>query len=166
MQSLRPANRLRIDQFVTAGRPGCRNRGSRGAKVTVVSKPTVPTPAPPEWLADLANRIAGRFEPIDEFASVCCHFADGGDCWELTLFLSTTEQMGGAKDGQRLFSRFAFDLFDLSETLDLVERLYWQPLPITPGDEVGPHIGLMGQYDGRTVWVRILAQPGDRFEED
>ena len=131
-----------------------------------MSNPTAPTPAPPEWLADLANQIASRIEPIDELAAVSCHFSDAGDCWEISLFIAATEQIGGANDGQRLHSRFAFDLLDATSVLDVVEQFYWQPLTIGLGDEVGPHIAIIGQYEGRAVWIRVLSEPGERFDLD
>lgn len=131
-----------------------------------MSNPLVPTPAPPDWLADLANQMAGFIEPIDELAAVSCHFSDAGDCWEVTLFLAPGEQIGGPKDGERIFSRFRFDLASAVSVLDRVDQFYWQPLPIGPSDEVGSHIGLIGDYARQPVWVRILAEPGERFDEE
>lgn len=126
--------------------------------------PVVPTPAPPEWVADLANRLAGRIDPIDELADIGCHFADGGDCWEVTLFVTAGEQIGGPHDGSRVFHRFLFDLADAGAVFERIDRFYWQPLRIGDGDEAGPHLAIEGVYDGRAVWVRILAEPGERFD--
>lgn len=130
-----------------------------------MSNPLVPAPAPPEWLAGLANQLASRIDPVDQSAAVSCHFADGGeDGWEVTLFLAAREQIGGPRDGQRLFSRFLFELASTTELFDRVDQFYWQPVAIGPADEVGPHVAIEGEYDGRRVWVRILAQPGERFD--
>ena len=130
-----------------------------------MSNPLVPTPAPPEWLADLANQLAGLIDPVDQTAAVSCHFAaSGSEGWEISLFLSAREQIGGPLDGQRIFSRFLLELGPAVGLFDRVEQFYWQPLSIGPSDEIGPHVAIEGQYDGRRVWVRILAQPDERFD--
>ena len=130
-----------------------------------MSQPTVPTPAPPDWLADLANRLADRIEPIDEFAEVGCHYCPAGAFWELSLFLIPGEELGGPRDGRRLFQRFQFELRGLIELFDHVEDFYWQPLAIDRTDEVGPHVAIIGDVGGRRVWVRVLAEPSERFDE-
>ena len=129
-----------------------------------MSKPIVPTPAPPEWLADLANRLASRIDPIDELSDISCHFADNGEGWEVTLFVAAGEQIGGPRDGQRLYSRFLFDLHETTALFDRVDQFYWQPVAIGPADEVGPHVAIEGEFDSRRVWVRVLAHPGERFD--
>ena len=69
---------------------------------------------PPDWLNQLANAAAEEIEGLDVLAPLGCHYHDADGVWEVTLFASLTEVVGGAKDGVLRRSKFSVDLLQLS----------------------------------------------------
>ncbi len=125
---------------------------------------------PPQWLDRFANRASQAFHSADKLAPVGCHFhryeEEGGllPQWEVTLFASSTEIYGGALDGSCAVSRFMLDLRVLMEVFDVVESCYWQAQTMADDDDLGPHVGVEGQFEGHLVWLRITAKPPGQFE--
>jgi len=119
--------------------------------------------APPEWLKSFADKAALEMQPADVLAPVGCHFCHVEGTWEVSLFASSTEVVGGKQDGLLRFSRFRMDLRALMDLFSEVEDVSWQALPMGPEDELGAHVAVGGTYAGNRVWLRILAQPPRRF---
>lgn len=119
---------------------------------------------PPAWLAALANEISLRILPVDPLAPIGCHYVLVDDCWEVTLFVSASEVVGGEYDGERFASAFQFDLVGVDTHFDEVTAQGWQPIEFGEGDDVGPHIAIEGIRDGHQVWVRVAAFPPADFE--
>lgn len=125
-------------------------------------------PRPPKWLGELASLATRAFHSQSQLAPVGCHIHrnDEGETtqWEVTLFVSSTEVYGGAQDGQCAFSRFMVDLRDLMAAFDVVESCYWQAQTMAEDDQLGPHVGVEGLFQGHSVWLRITAEPPNEFE--
>lgn len=125
-------------------------------------------PQPPRWLGELATLATQAFHSESQLAPVGCHFHKNDEVdpiqWEVTLFVSSTEVYGGARDGQCAFSRFMVDLRDLMAAFDVIESCYWQAQTMTEDDQLGPHVGVEGMFQGHSVWLRITAQPPSEFE--
>jgi hypothetical protein len=116
-------------------------------------------PAPPAWLKTMANAVAEVFEPVDLLSPIGCHFHLESGIWEVTLFASTTEVVGGVRDGTLVRSRFALNLMRIQELFSHVESMHWQALPLGADDDLGPHVAIEGTYAGQRVWLRVLARP-------
>lgn len=125
-------------------------------------------PQPPRWLGKLADLAARAFHSEGPLAPVGCHFHKNEEVeltqWEVTLFISSTEIYGGALDGQCAFSRFMVDLRELMAVFDVVESCYWQAQTMSEDDQLGPHVGIEGTFQGQSIWLRITAQPPSSFE--
>ena len=121
-------------------------------------------PAPPQWLQELADRVALQMNPVDFLAPVGCHFCLADGTWEISLFASSTQIVGGKKDGVLRHSRFNVDVKAVSELLSDVRNISWQALPMAGDDDLGPHLSLEGSYAGYSVWLRILSRPPKGFE--
>lgn len=125
---------------------------------------------PPRWLARCANLATQAFHSADRLAPVGCHFhrheraRDLPPQWEITLFVSSTEVYGGALDGQLAVSRLMLDLKALIEVFDEVDSFYWQAQTMADDDQLGPHVGVEGQFEGHAVWLRITAESPSPFE--
>jgi hypothetical protein len=108
------------------------------------------------------------FHSEERLAPVGCHFHPHAEAsrvqWEVTFFVSSTEVFGGAWDGQRAVSRFLLDLRELMEAFDVVESVYWQAQTMAEDDQLGPHVGVEGQFQGQSIWLRVTAQPPEQFE--
>lgn len=115
---------------------------------------------------ELTNRVSAEMTPLDVLSPLGCHyfFDEQRAVWEVTLFASSTELIGGERDGEHTHSRFALNLNQLSELLDEVWSFHWQALPLGPEDELGPHVSLEGRRSGQRIWLRVLASPPAHFE--
>jgi hypothetical protein len=111
----------------------------------------------------MANAIAEILEPVDLLSPIGCHFHREDDIWEVTLFASHTEVVGGERDGARVRSRFCLNLLRVQEVFAQVQSLHWQAHGLGAQDDLGPHVSLEGIYAGQRVWLRILAQPPRSF---
>lgn len=119
---------------------------------------------PPEWLSNLANEVAAHIQPFEPLAPVGCHYHQGEEGWEITVFVSATEVVGGPQDGNRYGSRFRIDLKHLLEVFSEVNEVEWQAQRLDEQDELGAHLSIEGLCSGEPVWVRIPASAPARFE--
>ncbi len=116
---------------------------------------------PPAWLRWLANDAA-RGILSDAFqAPIGCHFFHDADRdeWEVTIFVSSTEVVGGPKDGTVLPSQIQLDIVQVMQIFDDVPQIYWQSDAVGPDDELGQHVSFEGSARGHLVWLRILQRP-------
>ena len=119
---------------------------------------------PPRWLANLADEIVRRIVPVDPLAPIGCHYLLQDGVWEVTLFVSTTEIVGGRRDGQVFASAFQFDLAGIEEHFESVSSISWQPIELGDDDDLGPHVAIVGSREDHPVWLRVTAVPPRGFE--
>ncbi|WP_145219811.1 hypothetical protein [Gimesia alba] len=114
----------------------------------------------------MANQVASLMYDVDVLAPIGCHFFFNDSCneWEVTLFASNTEIVGGEWDGVLAPSKFCFDILKVGEIFEEVQAMHWQALPVNFDDQLGPHISIEGTYEGHQVWVRVLAESPEEFE--
>ena len=123
---------------------------------------------PPRWIERLANLISEEFRSSDLLAPIGCHFHhhdDGVDRpqWEVTLFVSNTEFFGGPHDGKLAVARYMLDLKKVFAVFESVDSFYWQAQSMADDDQIGPHIGLEGEFEGHSVWLRVTSEPPTQF---
>ncbi|WP_437226996.1 hypothetical protein SH661x_000120 [Planctomicrobium sp. SH661] len=117
--------------------------------------------AEPEWLKEFVDQVCTCLCPIEDMPPIGCHTAYEEDTWEISVFVSPTEIVGGQHDGQRLPCTFVVELIDLLQLFDVVESAGWQPHPQDESDEIGNHVAVEGIYAGHRIWLRVLAEtPG------
>ena len=121
-------------------------------------------PSPPEWLQEFADAVALNMVPVDLLAPVGCHFCLVDETWEIALFVSSTQIVGGRKDGVLRHSRFNVDLQAVTKLFSEVQNISWQALPLAADDELGPHLSIEGTCAGKPVWLRILSRAPKRFD--
>lgn len=114
----------------------------------------------------MANQVASLMYDVDVLAPIGCHhfYNSNRNEWEVTLFASNTEIVGGEWDGVLAPSKFCFDILKVGEIFEEVKALYWQALPINYDDQLGPHVSIEGKCAGHQVWVRVLAESPEDFE--
>lgn len=124
------------------------------------------TISPPVWMTTLLNQITGQLYATDVLAPLGCHYYHNLalDEWEVTLFSSMTEILGGELDGQFSASRFHLDILGLQRVFSRVDSLHWQTHSLGEEDQLGPHVAIQGEFQGYTVWLRILAFPPEEIE--
>lgn len=117
----------------------------------------------PQWIPELVDRTCQSLRLFDQDAPVGCHYSFHEDMHEISLFVSSTEVVGGANDGQRINSRFVVDVIDLVTLLDELDSITWQAHLIDEEDDLGPHLSIGGVYKGERVWLRILSETPEQF---
>jgi hypothetical protein len=119
--------------------------------------------SPPDWLSRLANAVTANFRSYDTLSPVGCHFQLVHNIWEVTLFASRTEIVGGAQDGSTCDSSFSVDVMNLVDQFTTVDSVSWQTQSLGQRDELGSHLAIEGTYDDNQVWLRITAEAPERF---
>ncbi len=119
---------------------------------------------PPAWLQQFADRVSEQIRAVDVLAPLGCHFFESPDQWEITLFVSATEILGGPQDGRRRVSRFFVDVQGVCNTFDHVESVTWQAQGLGAEDDLGPHLSVEGIFRGQAIWLRIPALTPRAFE--
>ncbi len=117
----------------------------------------------PGWLKRLTGCVCETLSPIANSAPIGCHYHPVGDTWEVSLFFSPTEIIGGEFDGQRIACLFVADVLELIHVFDVVEQMSWQPMPVDENDEVGAHLAVTGYFEGKRILFRVLATTPDQF---
>jgi hypothetical protein len=110
---------------------------------------------PPEWLHQFTDEVAKAISAVDVLAPLGCHVYRAQEHWEVTLFVSATEIMGGSLDGKHRPSRFFLDIQQVMQVFDRLRSVVWQAQGLGQGDDVGPHQSFEGDYCGHPVWLRI-----------
>ena len=118
---------------------------------------------PPAWITDFANSIALSMFPVDVMAPLGCHYYFSEGTWEITLFPSQTEIIGGVHDGEKKTSPFCLDVKLLIDRFSKVDAIEWQSQPASESDEIGSNIAIVGIYDGHDVILRVCQQAPERF---
>lgn len=118
---------------------------------------------PPDWLSRMANAAAEAIEGVDVLSPLGCHYHCEDGVWEVALFASLTQVVGGAQDGVLRRSRFSVDLLKIMRIFSKASVLNWQAHQFSAADELGAHVAVEGIYEGETVSLRILSTPPRRF---
>jgi len=118
---------------------------------------------PPGWLKELADGVAVLMMPADVMAPIGCHYLCVESTWEISLFVSSTQIVGGQRDGEVRRSRFCLDVEAIRKLFVEVYDVSWQAQSLAADDELGPHVELHGNYAEKDVKLRILAFPPKRY---
>ncbi|MBL8816832.1 MAG: hypothetical protein JNL58_12430 [Planctomyces sp.] len=116
---------------------------------------------PPSWLRWFINDASRGFVDHESLAPIGCHFYfdDALDVWEVSLFVSNTELVGGPADGRRIPTGTQVDINLVKAAFDSEPTSYWQAEAIAEDDDLGNHLSFEGIARGHQVWLRILAKP-------
>jgi len=76
--------------------------------------------------------------------------------WEVWIYPTPVELVGGADDGAVVVPGFSLDLEELRSAFDSISAFGWNALGLHWS--VGPHIYFEGVYEGHEVYLQILAQ--------
>jgi hypothetical protein len=93
-------------------------------------------------------------------APVGCHYFhdEERDVWEVTLFISRTEILGGPGDGRVVLAGLQIDIAVVTAAFDSPPAVYWQAERVHDDDELGSHLSFEGMARRHSVWLRILQQ--------
>ena len=110
----------------------------------------------PGWVTAFINEAAELFEPITGLGRVGfdCHLAE--DCWVVTMYLGSTEVVGGKDDGQSRHTDFQFDLLELTGRFTEIDHFLWGAFPGCSGDSC---IVIEGRIEENALRLQLFSQP-------
>lgn len=118
----------------------------------------------PAWLRDFVRGVADMFEPLEYSGRVGFDCQAGEKGWIVTMYLGTTEIIGGPRDGQIDHVSFRIDLTKLTSQFESVERLEWYSVSnendVRFSDATRSLLSIIGSVaDGQYVQLELLASP-------
>jgi len=115
---------------------------------------------PPAWLRWLSNDAARGIVADDSHAPIGCHFYQNPDNeeWEVSIFVSSTEVVGGPLDGKRLPLQLHLNIVHVMNLFDEMPTVFWQTDPVADDDELSQHISFAGTARGHRLWLRVLRE--------
>jgi hypothetical protein len=112
---------------------------------------------PPPWLRWFVNDVTRGIIDRHILAPLGCHtfHDDQTNTWEVTLFASRTEVVGGPRDGSQIPDGLQFDVTAAIAAFDSPPQVHWQVGLVADDDELGTHLSFEGLARGHNVWLRI-----------
>lgn len=101
----------------------------------------------PEWLTEFVESAASVFEPLQGYGRVGFDAQGDERGWTVSLFLGTTEIIGGPKDGQIEHAGFMIDVMELQRLFETLNRFEWYSIANQPDDP----------FDGETRSVLMMS---------
>jgi hypothetical protein len=106
------------------------------------------------WLNNLRDTVQACMQSSSPLAPLGLRYDQDDAFWEVTVYPTPVELLGGAHDGALVTPGFALDLELLRASFESVGALGWQALGLDEAE--GPHLYVEGVYQGREVDLQIL----------
>ena len=118
----------------------------------------------PSWLSSFVDEVADIFNPAAEVGRVGFDCQLSEECWEIGLFLGSTEIVGGQRDGQFIAASFQFDLLQLLDRFESVNRFHFNFLDpseaAVASDSTAAYITIEGHLPNlEIVRLNVYATP-------
>jgi len=121
-----------------------------------------------DWLDTLLEEIGGCLEAESLMGPLGVRYREEEGCWELWVYPTPVEVVGGRHDGEVVVPGFSLDLELLRACFDSVVAVHWNALGLNCPE--GPHVALDGIFQGREIYLQVLAcvpegeAPGWKFD--
>ena len=117
----------------------------------------------PAWLNSLVEVVADATTSQGVPGPLGFRYGEEDGFWDVLVYPLPVELVGGAHDGGVVSPCFSLDLEEVRAAFTRVDDVAWNAHAAGPEDE-GPYISFEGEYDGREVWLRVLAFAPDDEE--
>ena len=111
---------------------------------------------PAAWLHRLVEAVAGSMTADSPMGPLGHRHRREEACWEVDVYPTPIELVGGAADGEVVVPGFTLDVDELRAAFDRIETLEWISLGF-PHDE-GPRLVVEGIFQGQEVFLQVLTQ--------
>ena len=108
-----------------------------------------------EWLDELADIVAAQMTADSAMGPLKVRYCHEEGLREVVIYPTPVELVGGAVDGEVVSPGFSLDLEGLRAAFEQVVAASWSSIGL-PHDE-GPQLWVEGVFQGREVFLRILA---------
>src|SRR6185312_7982378 len=109
----------------------------------------------PDWLKILLDLVADCIEVESPAGPLGARWGQDGDSWQVTIYPTPVELVGGAVDGEVVAPGFSVDLERLREAFTRLDAFGWNALGLQGPDR--PYIYLEGDFLARELLLRVLA---------
>jgi hypothetical protein len=119
------------------------------------------------WLHDFVESVADCMTSDSPMGPLGYRYREEDGFWEITVYSTPVELVGGAVDGEIVVPGFSLDLEQLRTVFDEIADAGWHSLGF-PSE--GPHVWIEGSFQGREVFLQVLAyapddeEPGMKFD--
>ena len=123
---------------------------------------------PPPWFDNLIESVAGNLTGDSPAGPLGMRYREEDDFWEISIYPTPVELLGGAHDGEIVIPGFSLDIEGLRSVFAEIRDMGWNSLGLL-GNE-GPYVWVEGIFQGHEVYVQILAdspedeEPGMKFD--
>ena len=112
----------------------------------------------PEWLEALVDSVSSCMQPHNLLGPLGYRWGDEDDFWEVTIYPTPTELVGGAEDGAIVAPGFSLNVQKLCSVFEELEDVCWLAQAFGPHDEYGQHLSVEGVYEGHQIFLQILSE--------
>jgi len=120
----------------------------------------------PDWLAAFVDQVAELFEPFIDVGRVGYECVPQADRWDVSMYLGSTEAVGGKVDGEVRAVAFEFDILRLNSIFEQVDELRWSAFPAgtadrdangNPGER--SFVAVACRYQDAAVRLKVFCTP-------
>ena len=116
----------------------------------------------PTWMVSLVDIVSNCLEAHNVMGPLGFRWWEEDQFWEVIVYPTPLELVGGAADGELVSPGFSLDLQDLWSTFEELIDINWCAHAFGPNDPNGAHISIEGVYQGHHVCLRVLSDaPND-----
>ncbi len=119
---------------------------------------------PPGWMESLVDIVLGCMDPHNTLGPLGYRWRNEDDFWEIWVYPTPAELVGGAADGTVVNPGFSLDVQQLLAVFEKLADVSWLAQPLGPHDQDGPNLSFDGVYDGHEVWLTVLSRAPDDEE--
>jgi len=113
----------------------------------------------PDWLQTLIADLAELFEPAEDVARAGFECQPTENGWEVGLFLSRVEIVGGRYDGKAELCQFSYNLQALRSHFEEISKLQMTALPKADREEAVSFVEVRGKVQQTDVSLKIYSIP-------
>ena len=108
-----------------------------------------------DWLNTLLEEIGGCMEADSPMGPLGLRYREEEGFWEVWLYPTPVELVGGRHDGEVVVPGFSLDLEQLCDCFESVVEFHWNALGLNYPE--GPHVSVEGVFHGREIYLQVLA---------
>jgi len=108
-----------------------------------------------EWLDELCRSVADCVEAESPEGALGVRSREEEGFWDVWVYPTPVELVGGRHDGKVVVPGFSLDLQQLCELFESVVSFGWNALGLNWPQ--GPHVHVEGVFQGREVYLQVLA---------
>jgi hypothetical protein len=110
-----------------------------------------------DWLDLLLDMVSSCVEADSPMGPLELRYCEEEQFWEVTIHPTPVELVGGRHDGEVVMPGITLDLEQLRAAFDSIVAFGWNALGLHWPE--GPHVYVEGVFQGREVYLQVLAYP-------